>query len=106
LFSGGAQTKYSKLNVLKRGVGEMSCGDYDGSLFHFIPANVKTTPSGALVVVHDENTDTYRSATVVEVHEYNASFVVSLNESLVVVSEENTTKTPNQPVRGRWKINI
>jgi hypothetical protein len=79
----------------------MTCGDYDGSVFRFIPANVKTTQPGAFVVSYNESTGTYRSATVDETNENKTSFVVSSSETdSGVVSLENTTKTPHQPLRG------
>ncbi len=106
MFVGGAETSHSTLHVLKLGTGEISCGDYDGSVLPFIRSNLETTQRGAFVVSFNESTNTSRPATVVEVRKNNASFVVSLSETeTALVPANNTVKTPNQPLRGAWKIN-
>ena len=102
VFLDTGEETYSKLNVLKLGLGAMPCGDYNGSLFRFIPGNVKTTLPGTSVVSYNDSTNTYRLATVDEVNENRTSFVVSWSETESgIVSSENTTKTPDQPIRGR-----
>ena len=68
---------------------------------HFIPIDPKTTQPDAFVFRHEKSTDTYVSATVTKLHENNANLFVSWNEThSFSVPAENTTKTPNQPVRG------
>lgn len=67
--------------------------------------DIKTTQPGALVVSYDATSAIYRSATVVNVHEDNATVTLSFTETEnVSVSIDNTTKTVNQPLKGGWKI--
>ena len=100
-------TSYSKLNALKLGTGEIFCGEHFGSVIRFTPIDIKTTLPGAHVVSYNATSATYRSATVVKVHEDNATVTLSFTDAeSVSVSTENTTKTANQPLRGEWKIHF
>ena len=96
---------YSKLNVLKLGPGEISCGEYVGSVIRFTPIDIETTLPGAFVVSYNAISAGYRSATVVKLHEENSSAILSFSDTeSASVSLENTTKTAHQPLRGKWKI--
>lgn len=90
---------------MKLGSGEISCGEYVGSVIRFTPIDIETTLPGAFVVSYNAISPGYRSATVVKLHEENSSAILSFSDTeSASVSLENTTKTAHQPLRGKWKI--